>query len=87
MLSRLLELLREGGTRRIDELALALDTTPALVELMLEDLARRGYVERVSPQASGSCARCSSSGHCTGDPASMETGNCQLWVFVEDDGG
>ncbi len=86
MLGRLLELLREGGTRHIDELARALDTTPALVEAMLDDLARRGYVERVSACTSDSCARCPSGDTCGVDRASVRIASGQLWVLVEDRG-
>ena len=40
MLIKLLELLRTGGTHRVADLARELETTPALVEAMLEDLHR-----------------------------------------------
>lgn len=57
VLDRLLEILRAGGTHRAVDLARALDTTPALVEMMMEDLARRGYVKPVGacPEVCGSC--------------------------------
>lgn len=48
MLERLLEILQGGGTHRVSDLARALDTTPALVEIMLEDLSRIGYVKPVA---------------------------------------
>lgn len=57
MLGRLLEILRAGGTHRVSDLARALDTTPALVEMMLEELSRAGYVKPVAPcmEACTSC--------------------------------
>nr|HID12933.1 DNA-binding protein [Anaerolineae bacterium] len=58
MLERLLELLRAGGTHRVSDLARELETTPALVEAMLEDLARMGYLKRVGGECGGGCAAC-----------------------------
>ena len=65
MLSQLLELLREGGTHRVADLARELETTPALVEAMLEDLDRMGYLKRVVGECGGGCAECSLAGLCT----------------------
>ncbi|MGB9776909.1 MAG: FeoC-like transcriptional regulator [Anaerolineae bacterium] len=57
MLERLLEILQRGGTYRVSDLARALDTTPALVEMMLEELARAGYVKPVAT-CTEACASC-----------------------------
>ena len=65
MLNRLLELLRAGGTHRVADLARELETTPALVEVMLENLARMGYLKRVGGECAGGCAGCSLAGLCT----------------------
>ena len=43
MLDQLLQLLRAGGTHRVSDLAHELETTPALVEAMLEGLVRMGH--------------------------------------------
>jgi len=58
MLERLLDLLREGGTHRVIDLARRLETTPELVEMMLEDLARMGHLRPVSGGCAGRCATC-----------------------------
>jgi len=77
VLNRLLELLRSGGTRRVADLARELDTTPELVEVMLEDLCRMGYLKRVAGECGGKCAACPMAGLCaTG-------GSGQLWVLAE----
>ncbi len=55
MLERLMEILQTGGTHRVSDLARALDTTPALVEMMLEELTRAGYVKPVA-----TCTECAS---------------------------
>lgn len=68
MLERLIALLEEGGTYRVADLARALDTTPELVEMMLEDLARRGRIRPVDPTCPSShaaCADCPLASHCS----------------------
>ncbi len=76
MLNKLLELLRAGGTHQIADLARKLDTMPALVEVMLKDLARMGYLKRVSGECGGGCNSCSLSGMCT-------AGGGQVWTLTE----
>ena len=77
MLNRLLELLRAGGTHRVVELARALDTTPELVEMMLEDLDRMGYLKRVGGECGEGCGGCSLAGLC-----SVGAGG-QVWALAE----
>jgi hypothetical protein len=77
MLNQLLELLRSGGTRRVADLAREMDTTPELVELMLEDLCRIGHLKQVEGGCGEACASCSMSGLC----AAGSSG--QLWTLVE----
>jgi len=86
MLSRLLNLLHEGGTRRISDLARELDTTPELVEAMLEDLTRMGYVKRVTSQCSEKCSGCPMSDTCAAG-GSLEDGRSgEIWVLAENQG-
>jgi DNA-binding Lrp family transcriptional regulator len=85
MLNRLLSLLREGGTRHIRNLAVELDTTPELVQAMLGDLARMGYLRRVGAECSDKCTTCSLSGMCVAGGSSCEESNEQevtAWVFA-----
>lgn len=58
MLERLLELLRTGSAYRIADLARELETTPALIEAMLEDLERMGYLRSVAWGCPRECAAC-----------------------------
>lgn len=85
MLNQLLELLRLGGTRRIEDLAQALDTTPRLVEVMLEDLARMGYVKRVGEDCVEMCAACPRSNQCVagGGPVAPGMQEGRVWVLAE----
>ena len=64
MLDRLLALLRDGGTHRVTDLAEILDTTPELVEMMLDDLARMGYLKPVSSGCGSKCKSCPMAGIC-----------------------
>lgn len=77
MLNQLLELLRSGGTHRVADLAHRLDTTPELVEAMLEDLGRMGYIERLNQECPGSCQTCPVAGLC----AAGSSGH--LWALTE----
>jgi hypothetical protein len=90
MLSRLLELLREGGTRQMRNLVVELDTTPELIESMLEDLARMGYVRRISTVCSEECMACPLSGTCAAGGPSDQGSNGQgltAWVLAEETRG
>jgi predicted ArsR family transcriptional regulator len=80
MLNKLLELLRSGGTHRVADLARALETTPQLVELMLEDLVHMGYLRQTGGQCGQSCAGCSLAGLC----AAGEGG--RVWALTEKGG-
>lgn len=64
MLNKLLELLQSGGTHRVADLARALDATPELVEAMLDDLMRMGYLRQIGGECGRSCAGCSLAGLC-----------------------
>jgi hypothetical protein len=77
MLNKLLERLRSGGTHRVADLARALETTPELVEVMLEDLVRMGYLKQVGGACGQSCAGCSLAGLC----AAGEGG--RVWALTE----
>ena len=84
VLNRLLDLLREGGTHRISDLAEELGTTPELVEVMLEDLARMGYLKHTASQCSEKCATCPVSGLCAAGGSSRGGGSGRIWVLAED---
>lgn len=84
MLSKLLDLLREGGTRRIQSLADELGTTPELVEMMLEDLTRMGHVKRVEAHCSEKCSTCPMSTTCVAGSSSHRGRSGQIWVLTQE---
>ena len=59
MLERLLALILKDSLVAVAELAKALDTSPEMVESMLGELERLGYLRAVTGCASGACNVCS----------------------------
>ena len=57
MFRQLLQLVARAGTARSTELARALGVSTAMVEPMLQDLVRRGYLRPVAPGCTA-CAAC-----------------------------
>ena len=86
MLDRLLGMLAEGGVHTPAELANRLDVSERLVEHMLADLSRMGYLRSVSsatcqalpPDDVGPCADCPLSSAC----AVCEPGG-QVWALTQ----
>jgi len=68
MLEQLLAIMRRGGVQTTESLARRLGVTPALVEMMLADLERRGYVAQAGAcgDACAGCELAADCGHQTG---------------------
>lgn len=58
MLEQLLQLLAEGGVHSYKDLANHLSISQPLLEAMLEDLARLGYLRAVNEHCGGQCTAC-----------------------------
>ncbi|MGD1994455.1 MAG: FeoC-like transcriptional regulator [Anaerolineae bacterium] len=82
MLKRLLTLLRQGGTHRVNDLARELDVTPELLEMMLEDLTRQGYLKRMGGSCTDQCTACPMAGMCSAGSPDETKGN-QIWALAE----
>lgn len=79
MLERLLELVKQGGVHSYADLARQLDVSEGLLEQMLEDLARMGYLRRVADGCEARCADCSLAETCAiGGPT-------RVWTLTEKD--
>ena len=65
MLDRLLTLVRQGGVQTPEGLARQMGVTPGLVQAMLADLQRRGYLQAASA-CGDSCTGCDSVEACAG---------------------
>jgi hypothetical protein len=62
MMEHLLKLVAEGGVHSYEELARHLSISQPLLEMILEDLARLGYLRRVGGDCGEHCPACHSSG-------------------------
>ncbi|MBN1660206.1 MAG: transcriptional regulator [Anaerolineae bacterium] len=79
MLEKLLKLLHDGGIRSYGELAAALSVPESLLEVMLEELARLGYLRSMVEQCGPKCAGCHVSMCAVG-------GGGKVWVLTEKGG-
>ncbi len=64
MLEKLLDEIRGGGTLQPAALAARLKVSPGLVEMMLEDLERRGMLVQVNASCGEPCGGCPLVGEC-----------------------
>jgi hypothetical protein len=64
MLEKLLESITQSGTVQPAALARQLGVSPALVEQMIADLERGGYLREMDGCAQGQCTGCSSGSAC-----------------------
>ena len=76
MLEQLLQLVATGGVHSYEDLSEQLVISQPLLEAMLEDLARLGYLHAVDDRCEGHCAGCSM-GSCS------VTGPGRLWALTE----
>ena len=76
MLEELLGLVARGGAHSYKDLTKQLAITQPLLEAMLEDLARLGYLRSAGDSCQGVCTSCSI-GSCA------VTGPCRLWTLTE----
>jgi len=58
MLERLLRLLAEGGLYSYEDLMDRLSVTRPMLEMMLQELARLGYLRLVDGECAGQCSIC-----------------------------
>lgn len=76
MMEQLLRLVARGGVQSYEDLMAHLSISRSMLEIMLEDLARLGYLRAVGNDCGGKCAACSVSG-CS------PTGPGNLWALTE----
>jgi hypothetical protein len=76
MLEKLLHLVAEGGVHSYEDLTRHLSISQPLLEAMLEDLARLGYLRSVGDRCEGHCTACSI-GSCS------VAGSGRLWALTD----
>ncbi|MGC8786430.1 MAG: FeoC-like transcriptional regulator [Anaerolineae bacterium] len=64
MLEKLLQIIATGGTHHLKQLAQQLDVSEALLESMIEDLVRLGYLQPLHAKCCADCRACPSAGEC-----------------------
>jgi hypothetical protein len=78
MLEKLLAEIGSNGTLQPATLAARLNVSVGLVNMMLEDLERRGLLAQIDTNAGESCGGCSLSGDC-----SVTCAKGRLWVLKQ----
>jgi hypothetical protein len=76
VIEQLLRMVAEGGIHSYDELAQRLSISQPLLEVMLEDLARLGYLNAVQNGCGGHCGACQMSGCAV-------VGTRRLWALTD----
>ncbi len=64
MLMQVLETLARGDTRRLADLARAMDIDEGLLRQMIEHLVRMGYLKPISETCQSGCRNCPVAGMC-----------------------
>ncbi len=77
MIEKLLSAIRSGGTVQPAALAARLNVSPGLVEMMLEDLERRGLLVQVNTQCGEPCGGCPLVGECA-----VTNPQGRMWMLV-----
>jgi len=77
MLFQLLRVVRSMGAHSLNELAQQLDVSQELIETMIEELARLGYLMPLAAKCSDECSRCP-----VGDMCAIG-GSGRVWVLTE----
>lgn len=76
MLENLLQMVAEGGIHSYEDLSGRLVISQAMLEAMLEDLARYGYLRVVGTGCEGHCTGCAVGGCSVAGPG-------RLWTLTE----
>lgn len=77
MLEKLLNEIREGGSLQPATLAARLNISVGLVEMMLEDLERRGLLTQVNVDCDEPCGGCPMVGECA-----INSPKGRLWMLA-----
>lgn len=77
MLTQVLKTVADGGIHSLKNLARQLDVTEPLVEAMLEDLEKMGYLKRINTSCTGRCQGCES------NPICAISAGGQIWSLTQ----
>lgn len=65
MFNRLLMILKRGGTVTVNQLARELGTTPEVVDGMIDQMARQGWLHALSASCDSTCGACALARDCS----------------------
>lgn len=82
MLAQLIQEIRSGGTLQPTALAARLNVSVGLVEMMLEDLERRGLIAQVASGCDEPCGGCPLVGECA-----IKNPKGRMWMLVQKSAG
>lgn len=77
MLEELLKRIATGGIHSYAQLAREMDISPDLLQQMLEDLGRMGYLRRVENACEEACSHCENRATCA------IHGPSEIWTLTE----
>lgn len=77
MLHELLSIVCSGGVHSLRQLAQQLDVSEALLESMINDLARMGYLNPLQAECASNCNGCPVDGTCS------IGGSDRVWALTE----
>ena len=77
LLEGLLAILSRGRASTLDDLAREIDASSELIEHMLDQLARAGYIRAVGGSCAGQCAGCGYGRGCA------EAHNRRIWIVTD----
>jgi hypothetical protein len=77
MLHELLRIVCSGGVHSLKQLAQQLDVSVALMETMIDDLARMGYLNPLNAECASNCNGCPVAGTCS------IGGSGRVWALTE----
>lgn len=78
MLEKLLHEIKSGKTHSIDELAVKLSTTPAMIQALLDHLQKLNLIRQYQ-SCGDSCSACSAKNLCN----SEQSGNAHVLFYIE----
>ena len=78
MFDKLLVLLKRGGTLTLDQMARELDTTPEVVNGMVDHMARQGWLHAMSASCDSACSACLFARDC------VRTDQQRIWLATGD---
>jgi hypothetical protein len=76
MLDKLLAIMNRGGTLTVDQIARELNTTPAMIDELIDHLMRSGWLKPMDASCDSSCHQCALASDC------RRTNQSRIWQIM-----